>query len=437
MNRKHPFILCSLLLSYIYADAQTPNLQLVTEQGSTTTKSIGISNDQGLNIGVDASTGYTVKSHFIRPLNASYRTLRFDCSSVDANGGWEFYNSGLNTSLMYVKQGGNIGIGTTTPQAKLEVRGDIKSSTGIFRALTGTLPNDTLMSYGYNLTVGDYTSLKVAGAAPNSAEIRLMQSGNVGIGTQNPQAKLEVRGDIKSSTGIFRALTGTLPNDTLMSYGYNLTVGDYTSLKVAGAAPNNAEIRLMQSGNVGIGSQNPQAKLEVNGDVKSSSGIFRALTGTLPNDILMSYGYNVTVGDYTSLKVAGATPNTAEIRLTQNGNVGIGTQNPQSKLAVNGMITATRVKVTQSGWADFVFQDGYRLPSLTETEAFIKKNKRLPDIPSEEQVKANGVDVGETQAKLLQKIEELTLHLIELNNKVTAQQQLLMEQGKEIERLKR
>ncbi|MGN7819315.1 hypothetical protein ACTJJB_04250 [Chitinophaga sp. 22536] len=248
---------------------------------------------------------------------------------------------------------------------------------------------------------------------------------------------LEVNGDVKSFTGVFRALTGTLPNDTLMSYGYNTTVGDYTSLKVAGAAANKAELRLLQNGNVGIGTQTPQAKLEVLGDIKSSNGIFRALTGTLPNDIMMSYGYNATVGDYTSLKVAGATANTAELRLVQNGNVGIGTQNPQSKLAVNGTITATRVRVTQSGWADFVFQDGYRLPSLTETEAFIKKNKRLPDMPSEEQVKANGVDIADTQAKLLQKIEELTLHLVELNNKVTAQQQLLTEQSKEIERLKK
>ncbi|WP_343745110.1 hypothetical protein [Chitinophaga sp.] len=293
MRKKHPFILCSLLLSYFYADAQT--LEQVTTNGNTTTKSISISNEQGLSIGVDAATGYTIKSHFIRPFNATYRTLRFDCSTVDANGGWEFYNSGINTSLMYIKQGGNIGIGTTTPQAKLEV----------------------------------------------------------------------------------------------------------------------------------------------NGDIKSSNGIFRALTGTLPNDIMMSYGYNTTVGDYTSLKVAGATANTAELRLVQNGNVGIGTQNPQSKLAVNGTITATRLRVTQSGWADFVFQDGYHLPSLTETEAFIKKNKRLPDMPSEEQVKANGVDVADTQAKLLQKIEELTLHLIELNNKVTAQQQLLAEQSKEIKRLKK
>jgi hypothetical protein len=97
-----------------------------------------------------------------------------------------------------------------------------------------------------------------------------------------------------------------------------------------------------------------------------------------------------------------------------NGDVGIGTPNPQSKLAVNGRITAKEVVVTLGGWSDFVFDENYQLPSLEEVERHIKEKKHLPDIPSEQEVLAGGVSLGDMQAKLLQKIEELTLYVIEL-----------------------
>ncbi|RLC13548.1 MAG: hypothetical protein DRI57_16010 [Deltaproteobacteria bacterium] len=110
-----------------------------------------------------------------------------------------------------------------------------------------------------------------------------------------------------------------------------------------------------------------------------------------------------------------------------DGNVGIRTSKPQSELAVNGTITAKEVVVTTEGWSDYVLKDDYKLMPLDELERSIEKNGHLPDIPSAEEVKKNGVSVGEMQAKLLQKIEELTLHVIEQNKKIGKLEQLQKE----------
>ena len=122
----------------------------------------------------------------------------------------------------------------------------------------------------------------------------------------------------------------------------------------------------------------------------------------------------------------------AQCRLAINsrGNVGIGTDNPQNKLDVNGTIRATEVKV-EADWADFVFDKDYKLPTLQEVEDHINEHKHLPDIPSEAEVKENGVSLGEMQAKLLQKIEELTLYVIELKKENQEQSKLIHDlQGK-------
>jgi hypothetical protein len=94
------------------------------------------------------------------------------------------------------------------------------------------------------------------------------------------------------------------------------------------------------------------------------------------------------------------------------GNVGIGETNPQHKLAVNGTIKAKEVIVETTGWSDYVFADDYALQPLSEVEAHIKTNKHLPGIPSAAQVAEQGVSLGDMQARLLAKIEELTLHQI-------------------------
>ena len=118
---------------------------------------------------------------------------------------------------------------------------------------------------------------------------------------------------------------------------------------------------------------------------------------------------------------------------TRGGHIGIsvydGTEYfrfSRALLEVLGTIRATEVRV-ETGWSDFVFDKDYKLPTLQEVEDHINEHKHLPDIPSEAEVKENGVSLGEMQAKLLQKIEELTLYTIELNKTVKEQGELIQE----------
>jgi hypothetical protein len=108
-----------------------------------------------------------------------------------------------------------------------------------------------------------------------------------------------------------------------------------------------------------------------------------------------------------------------------NGKVAIGladfskTNEANCKLFVAGGIMTEKLKcATYSAWADYVFSKDYKLPSLTEVEKFIAANKHLSEIPSAEEISQNGLDVGEVMRLQMQKIEELTLYIIELNKRI-------------------
>lgn len=101
-----------------------------------------------------------------------------------------------------------------------------------------------------------------------------------------------------------------------------------------------------------------------------------------------------------------------------SNKVGINTPLPNYELDVNGTIHAKEVKIDNELWPDFVFEPDYALPSIDSVNNFIKKHGHLPSIPSEVQVKKEGVNLGEMNARLLQKVEELTLYVIELNKEI-------------------
>ncbi|WP_336686664.1 hypothetical protein [Chryseobacterium bernardetii] len=133
--------------------------------------------------------------------------------------------------------------------------------------------------------------------------------------------------------------------------------------------------------------------------------------------------------------------------IRSNGNIGIGVHNPQYKLDVAGKssfsdnmkvdakIEAKEVKVTITPTADFVFEENYNLPKLEDIEKQIKEKKHLPEIASAKEMEKNGVNIGEFQIKLLQKIEELTLYSIEQNKQLKSQSEEIKELKRQVQQL--
>lgn len=110
--------------------------------------------------------------------------------------------------------------------------------------------------------------------------------------------------------------------------------------------------------------------------------------------------------------------NLVQMTITNEGNVGIGKENPTDKLEVNGIIHAKEVRVDVQGWPDYVFEKDYQLLTIEEVEKNIKEKGHLPNVPSATEIEANGLKLAEMNVKLMEKVEELTLYIIELNHRV-------------------
>ena len=271
--------------------------------------------------------------------------------------------------------------------------------------------------------------------------MRIAPNGYVGIGTNAPADLLDVKGSVGSMrfSNSGNTIYFSRPNANYLS-AYN--AGGFFIFHTGGG---NERMRIDSVGNVGIGVTVPAARLEIGG-VGEPLRLSRAGAGTwsfgLTSDP-MGLGVSVpmtsltlvnraSTGDFAIGSRAGAQPT---FIVKNNGSVGIGTLDPKSyKLAVEGTVGARRIKVTQQAdWADFVFESNYKLSSLSEVEKFIIEHKHLPDVPSAKEVAKDGVDLGEMNKILLQKIEELTLHMIELEKQV---KELKNASGKESKQVK-
>jgi hypothetical protein len=277
---------------------------------------------------------------------------------------------------------------------------------------------------------------------------------NVGIGTTSPSATasgplLEI-----SSNGdffpVFRLerINGVSKTDraweTFISSNGSYYIRDVSTTGLTDpfiiqtGAPTNT-FNISSSGNIGIGTTIPDNKLHV--FVGESGGTsFTNSTLTLENNnsnFLQFLSPNSNVqgimfGDpeqayagyirynHSDNSMRLWTNNSEKLTILSNGNVLIGkTQqlNTNYLLDVNGTIRANEIKVNIDG-ADFVFESEYKLRALEEVESFVKENKHLPEIEPANEMEANGAELGELNSKLLQKIEELTLYMIEMNTRM-------------------
>lgn len=238
--------------------------------------------------------------------------------------------------------------------------------------------------------------------------------------------KYGIRSTLSGGTGVKYGIYSQVANA-----GKNARYGVYADAQGGNAWAGYFLGRGYFSDKVGIGVNTPSQPLHVKGfgllDGLNSGLLLGKNTGATYGEIGIEYDNstdpNPHVPGLNIFTPAGSNQGSTNFLLFVNeqGNIGMGVKpskiNNNFRLSVNGTIRATEI-VVETGWADFVFEDDYKLKSLNEVEDFINKNGHLPEVPSAEEIQKNGASVGEIQTVLLQKIEELTLYTIEQQKKL-------------------
>lgn len=178
-----------------------------------------------------------------------------------------------------------------------------------------------------------------------------------------------------------------------------------------------------------IGISSASGRVEVNGWNGTANGkqfrVYYSAGGSLLNTEFSALTHITHIPDVNGWTALYAKQGSAKKAGVFDGDV-----------SINGYLHTKEVKVDLTGWADFVFEKEYQLPTLYEVEAYIKKNGHLKDIPNAKDVEENGIFIGEMNSKLLQKIEELTLYMIDFKkemDKVSLENQKLKQRLGELE----
>lgn len=383
---------------------------------------------------------------------------------IQLGGGSQWATNGSN---IYNTNSGNVGIGTSSPTSRLTVDGNMLVKNGnividdpfaglFFKTENINKGYMQLRGANYDMKLGTIalnTTGKLVFETQNIARITVEPGGNVGIGYTDPIVKLDVNGNIRAAgdlvlnEGLLRIF---YPSDSkFWQMRYSTSAGGLYFEE-------NGEDRLIlkDGGNVGIGI-NPTQKLHVNGNalvagdvtVNGTSPIIQLQESGVNKGFVQLSGDNLRVGTNSSndlgsfvvrtngadrflVDALGVAAFNNNVVMTANafinGNARAGTLNVGTSLNTAGYIVRiggkmiceeVKVKLISSGWPDYVFSDKYKLPTLQELQSFIQKNKHLPNIPSAAEVEKEGIDLGDMQKRMMEKIEELTLYILQLEKK--------------------
>lgn len=313
---------------------------------------------------------------------------------------------------------GNVGIGTATPGAALDVNGNQRLNGNL------TFLNDQTVYFIHGPANGGAIRIRSNAGAASDRDLQfgiidnagtwysamtVGNNGNIGIGTTSPGYKLEVAGGIGTR--------GAMGNGSTGQY-YEVAPYEIASHNNAGWAGTMIGVR--------SGGMNGSSIPVTQNVLANSTAYQQAWAMTFGTDKSQANGAALSVwtGDATNA----GTVMSELFRIRYDGNVGIGTTNPGTyKLAVNGGIHSQSVNVDLTGWSDYVFKKEYQLPTLTEVKTYIDQNHHLPDMPSEAQVIKEGINLGEMNKLLTKKVEELTLYLIKKDEQITKQQEQIDE----------